>query len=124
MVFVGSSGWERDVDIKGKIIVQLNLAPNVEHGSAAVLTSVLSAHLDGYGVGEPWGSDRIYNGAFDDAAYVAALLELSERFHESGIRLRRSILFAIFTGEEKGLLGGIRRRQRRSTRSSSRWSPS
>jgi hypothetical protein len=66
---------------------------------------VLSAHLDGYGVGEPWYGDRIYNGAFDDAAYVAALIDFAEKLHESGTKLRRSLLFAVFTGEEKGLLG-------------------
>jgi hypothetical protein len=66
---------------------------------------VLSAHIDGYGLGEPWGSDAIYNGAFDDAAYVATLLDFAERLRESGTRLRRSLLFAIVTGEEKGLLG-------------------
>lgn len=66
---------------------------------------VVSAHLDGYGIGEPWGSDSIYNGAFDDAAYVATLIDLAERLRESGTKLRRSLLFAVVTGEEKGLLG-------------------
>jgi Peptidase family M28 len=66
---------------------------------------VVSAHLDGYGIGSPWGDDKIYNGAFDDAAYVATLIELAERLHESGRKLKRSILFCVVTGEEKGLLG-------------------
>lgn len=66
---------------------------------------VLSAHLDGYGVGEPWGADKIYNGAFDDAAYVATLIDFAERLRASGTTLRRSLLFAVVTGEEKGLLG-------------------
>jgi Zn-dependent M28 family amino/carboxypeptidase len=66
---------------------------------------VLSAHLDGYGVGEPWGADKIYNGAFDDAAYVATLIDFAERLRASGTKLRRSLLFAVVTGEEKGLLG-------------------
>lgn len=66
---------------------------------------VLSAHLDGYGMGEPWGGDRIYNGAFDDAAYVATLIDVAERLRASGTKLRRSLLFAVVTGEEKGLLG-------------------
>ena len=66
---------------------------------------VVSAHLDGYGVGEPWNGDRIYNGAFDDAAYVATLIDLAEKLHASGKRLKRSLLFAVVTGEEKGLLG-------------------
>jgi Zn-dependent M28 family amino/carboxypeptidase len=77
-------------------------------GSDAELSKeyvVVSAHLDGYGVGEAWNGDRIYNGAFDDAAYVATLIRLAEELHASGKRLRRSLLFAVVTGEEKGLLG-------------------
>jgi hypothetical protein len=66
---------------------------------------VVSAHLDGYGFGEPIHGDRLYNGAFDDAAYVATLLDLADQWKSSSIRLRRSVLFAVFTGEEKGLLG-------------------
>src|SRR6185437_6379948 len=64
---------------------------------------VLSAHLDGYGFGEPVNGDRIYNGTLDDAAYVALLIRLAERRH--GQTFRRPILFAAWTGEEKGLLG-------------------
>jgi Zn-dependent M28 family amino/carboxypeptidase len=66
---------------------------------------VVSAHLDGYGIGEPWNGDRIYNGAFDDAAYVATMIDMAERLHESGTKLKRSLLFAVVTAEEKGLLG-------------------
>ena len=64
---------------------------------------VLSAHLDGYGFGEPVNGDRIYNGTLDDAAYVALLIRLAER--RQGQPFRRPILFAAWTGEEKGLLG-------------------
>ena len=64
---------------------------------------VLSAHLDGYGYGEPVHGDRIYNGTLDDAAYVALLMRLAER--REGHPYRRPILFAAWTGEEKGLLG-------------------
>ena len=64
---------------------------------------VLSAHLDGYGYGEPVNGDRIYNGTLDDAAYVALLIRLAER--REGHPYRRPILFAAWTGEEKGLLG-------------------
>ena len=55
--------------------------------------------------GEPIKGDRLYNGAFDDAAYVATLLDLAQQWKQSGVHLRRSILFAVVTGEEKGLLG-------------------
>jgi hypothetical protein len=66
---------------------------------------VISAHLDGYGIGEPWNGDRIYNGAFDDAAYVATLIDFAESLRASGRKLKRPVLFAVWTGEEKGLLG-------------------
>ncbi len=64
---------------------------------------VLSAHLDGYGRGEPVHGDGLYNGTLDDAAYVALLIREAQRLRGKG--LRRPILFAAFTGEEKGLLG-------------------
>ena len=64
---------------------------------------VLSAHLDGYGHGTPVDGDGIYNGTLDDAAYVALLIRLAEQRHGEGFR--RPLIFAAFTGEEKGLLG-------------------
>ncbi len=64
---------------------------------------LVSAHLDGYGYGEPVNGDALYNGAFDDAAYVATLIRLAEQ--RAGKGFRRSVLFAVYTGEEKGLLG-------------------
>jgi hypothetical protein len=64
---------------------------------------VLSAHLDGYGFGEPVNGDGLYNGALDDAAYVGTLIRFADRHKAKP--LRRSVVFAAFTGEEKGLLG-------------------
>lgn len=66
---------------------------------------VVGAHLDGYGHGEPVDGDRLYNGTFDNAAYVATLVRLAEQRQGMGMGFRRPILFAAFTGEEKGLLG-------------------
>jgi Zn-dependent M28 family amino/carboxypeptidase len=65
---------------------------------------VVSAHLDHLGIGEPINGDKIYNGAMDDASGVAAVLDIAHRI-KNGPPPRRSILFAIFTAEEKGLLG-------------------
>jgi len=64
---------------------------------------VLSAHLDGYGFGEPVGGDALYNGALDDAAYVGTLIRFADKHKAKP--LKRSVVFAAFTGEEKGLLG-------------------
>ncbi|MBU3077419.1 M28 family metallopeptidase [Sphingomonas quercus] len=66
---------------------------------------IVSAHVDGLGVGEPINGDRIYNGAIDNASGVASLLEIARRFQADKARPKRSILFVVVTAEEKGLLG-------------------
>ncbi|MBS1821066.1 MAG: M20/M25/M40 family metallo-hydrolase, partial [Acidobacteria bacterium] len=66
---------------------------------------VVSAHLDHLGVGAPIHGKTVYNGAMDDASGVASVLETAKAFSESKTRPKRSILFVIFTAEEKGLLG-------------------
>ncbi len=68
---------------------------------------VLMGHLDHLGMrkGAKPGEDAIYNGALDNAAGVATMIEAARAFAESGQRPRRSILFIANTGEEKGLLG-------------------
>ena len=66
---------------------------------------LLTAHLDHLGIGRPVNGDAIYNGALDNAAGVAALLDIAGRYRSERARPRRSILFIALTGEEKGLLG-------------------
>jgi hypothetical protein len=67
---------------------------------------VIAAHLDGYGFGTPIKGDNLYNGALDDAAYVALLIQMADDIKSGKLPApKRSILFCAFTGEEKGLLG-------------------
>lgn len=66
---------------------------------------VIAAHLDGYGFGTPVAGDALYNGALDDAAYVALLIQFADDLKAEHRSLKRSVLFCAFTGEEKGLLG-------------------
>ncbi len=66
---------------------------------------VLTAHLDHVGIGRAVNGDSIYNGAMDNAAGTALLMEMARRLQENGTKLRRSVLFAAVTAEEKGLLG-------------------
>jgi hypothetical protein len=67
---------------------------------------VIAAHLDGYGFGTPVKDDNLYNGALDDAAYVALLIQMADGIKAGKLPApKRSILFCAFTGEEKGLLG-------------------
>ncbi len=48
--------------------------------------------------------DSIYNGAVDNATGIAAIIELARAF-AAGPRPQRSLVFAAWTAEEKGLLG-------------------
>jgi hypothetical protein len=68
---------------------------------------VLTAHLDGRGVDPAAapGSDAIRNGTIDNAAGIAALIEVARSFAAGGPRPRRSILFFANTAEEKWLVG-------------------
>lgn len=66
---------------------------------------VLSAHLDHLGRGAAVDGDSIYNGAHDNAAGVAILLEIAHALHASKARSRRSLLIVAVTAQEKGLLG-------------------
>ncbi|WP_420145401.1 M28 family metallopeptidase [Sphingobium sp.] len=82
-------------------------------GSDPVLKNeyvVLSAHLDHIGIseakpGDKPDTDRINNGALDNAAGIATMLEVARAMAQSPEKPRRSIIFLASTGEEKGLLG-------------------
>ena len=63
------------------------------------------AHLDHLGVGRPVHGDSIYNGADDNASGSAGLIALAESFASAERRPRRSLLFILTSGEERGLLG-------------------
>jgi hypothetical protein len=64
---------------------------------------LVSAHYDHLGVGPAVEGDSIYNGALDNAIGVAGVLELARALKRDAPR--RSILFVLTAGEEKGLLG-------------------
>ena len=66
---------------------------------------VLSAHIDHIGIGAPVNGDRIYNGAMDNAAGSAAVMDVAAELKAHPEKLKRSVLFLLVTGEEKGLLG-------------------
>ncbi len=66
---------------------------------------VYSAHLDHFGIGAPVKNDSIYNGAHDDASGVSILLEIIKAYRSLPAHPKRSVIFAVVTGEELGLLG-------------------
>jgi len=66
---------------------------------------VYTAHWDHLGIGLPVNGDNIYNGARDNAAGCAELLEIARGFTKIQPQPKRSILFTMVTAEEQGLLG-------------------
>jgi Zn-dependent M28 family amino/carboxypeptidase len=62
---------------------------------------IIGAHLDHLGK----RGDYVYNGADDNGSGSVAVMEIAEALSLNGVRPRRSVLFALWTGEEKGLLG-------------------
>ncbi len=66
---------------------------------------ILSAHLDHMGISRPVNGDNLYNGAMDNAAGIASVLEIARLMKETGLKPKRSVLFLAVTAEEKGELG-------------------
>ena len=70
---------------------------------------VVAAHYDHVGYGSrsnsfgPWG--YVHNGADDNASGISGVLEVIDAVLAMPQRPKRSILFALFDGEEKGLVG-------------------
>lgn len=65
---------------------------------------IYSAHYDHVGIGTPDETgDTIYNGARDNAVGTTTVLSMAQNLAK--YPTKRSALFILFTGEEKGLLG-------------------
>ncbi len=64
---------------------------------------IYSAHYDHVGIGKAVENDSIYNGARDNAVGTVTVLSAAENIAK--YPTKRSALFILFTGEEKGLLG-------------------
>ena len=64
---------------------------------------IFMAHWDHLGVNKDLIGDQIFNGAADNAAGVAAVIELARKFDQ--VQTERSIIFSALTLEESGLLG-------------------
>jgi Zn-dependent M28 family amino/carboxypeptidase len=86
-------------------------APNVVailEGSDPVLRGeyvAFSGHMDHVGVRPGQGADSIFNGADDDASGTTLVMEVAEAMASMETAPRRSMLFVVVSGEERGLWG-------------------
>ena len=104
-----SLGLKASLSIKNKLrtIDSQNVVAKLDGSDARLKDEyvIYSAHWDHLGVGAPVKGDRIYNGALDNAAGVATVLEIARAFTQIQPQPKRSILFLMVTAEEQGLLG-------------------
>jgi Zn-dependent M28 family amino/carboxypeptidase len=88
-------------------------SPNVigvVRGSGERQGVVFTAHYDHFGTraaqaGDKPDTDRIYNGAYDNASGIAGLLQIAESISRAAAKPARSMYFVFTTAEESGLLG-------------------
>ncbi|PKQ44803.1 M20/M25/M40 family metallo-hydrolase [Confluentibacter flavum] len=65
---------------------------------------IIGAHYDHIGIVEKVGDDNLANGANDNASGVSGVLLIAQHFAAKKSN-KRSILVALFSAEEKGMLG-------------------
>ena len=74
-------------------------------------TIIIGAHYDHLGLNEHHNStlmnsdSEIHNGADDNASGVSAVLELARMFSKNKTQEKANYVFALFSGEEDGLMG-------------------
>ena len=104
-VTLAAATFSASYQVKQQTIQSKNVLGRLPGSASPNETILYGAHWDHLGVGSPDArGDSIYNGAIDNGTGIAAVLELA-RIFAAGPRPQRSIVFAFWTAEEKGLLG-------------------
>jgi Zn-dependent M28 family amino/carboxypeptidase len=105
-VTLEGAAFRADLKIAQSQVVSHNILAKLPGSARPDETVMFSAHWDAYGVApEPDASGQtIRRGAADDAIGVAGLLELARAFAK-GPRPERTLVFGVWTAEERGLLG-------------------
>jgi hypothetical protein len=93
-------------DVEQVTITDRNVVAAIEGSDPSLKDEwvIVCAHYDHDGADET----RVFNGADDDGSGTVALLEIAEAYSEAkrnGATPRRSVLFAAWNSEERGLLG-------------------
>ena len=94
-----------DLPVKAVQTESRNVLAKITGGRHPDETIMFAAHWDAFGVGAPDARGRtVRPGANDDALGTAGVLELARLF-ASGPKPQRTLVFAAWTAEERGLLG-------------------
>ncbi|MDL2315341.1 M20/M25/M40 family metallo-hydrolase [Bacteroidales bacterium OttesenSCG-928-C19] len=90
---------------EGAEITKLNNVLGAIQGESETEYVIIGAHYDHLGIDTLLVDDQIYNGADDNASGVSAVLQIAKACLAIGEKPKRTIVFAFWDGEEKGLLG-------------------
>jgi Zn-dependent M28 family amino/carboxypeptidase len=102
---LGGATLSANLSTQTERVTSRNVVARLPGTSRPDETILYGAHWDAYGIGPADArGDRIRNGAIDNAVGTATLLDIARAFAR-GPRTERSLVFAFWTAEEKGLLG-------------------
>jgi Zn-dependent M28 family amino/carboxypeptidase len=97
--------FSADLPVTSRRVESRNVVARLPGARRPEETIMFSGHWDAYGTGAADAEgDTIRNGAHDDALGIAGVLEIARHFAR-GPRPERTLLFAAWTAEERGLLG-------------------
>ena len=100
-----NASFSADIPVSVARITSHNVIGKLTGSKYPTETISYGGHWDAYGVGPPDAQGRtVRPGAADDALGLAAMLE-DARLFVYGPRPQRTLVFAAWTGEERGLLG-------------------
>ena len=100
-----SSTFSADFGVAHSQVVSHNVIGKLTGAKRPAESVMFAGHWDAYGIGAPDAAGKtIRAGAADDAIGVAGVLELARAF-KAAPRTDRSLYFAAWTAEERGLLG-------------------
>ena len=102
---LGDETFSADVAVTHDVVESHNVLAKIPGARRPDETVIYGAHWDAYGVGKPDATGQtIRRGANDDGLGVAGELEIARAF-AAGPRPARTVVFAVWTAEERGLLG-------------------
>lgn len=104
-VLLKSVTFTADVPVATTKAVSRNVLAKITGSEHPEETVMVGAHWDAYGVGAPDAQGRrVRPGANDDALGLAGVIELA-RVLKAEPRSKRTLVFAAWTAEERGLIG-------------------
>jgi Zn-dependent M28 family amino/carboxypeptidase len=96
---------DADLPVSHEVVQSHNVLAKITGAKQPDEVVMYGAHWDAYGVGAPDAQGRtIRPGANDDGLGVAGLIEIAKGMAK-GPKPARSVVFGLWTGEERGLLG-------------------